>query len=167
MYFYFVADPEVLDLPLLKKPLHFYKDRSEAPQVLHDVDKLIKECDGFVIVSAEYNQSLPPALTNTIDHFPPASYRHRPAGVVLYSAGRFAGVRAGVIIRAFLSEIGTLHIPATFTIGQVQNAFSEDGVPADDRTKESATRMLNELDWYAHAISEYKEKHGLPEAPKQ
>ena len=80
--------------------------------------------------------------------------------------GRFAGVRAGVIIRAFLSEINTLHIPATFTIGQVNNAFSEDGVPTEDRTKDSATRMLNELDWYATAIGEYKDKHGTPEAPK-
>jgi len=81
--------------------------------------------------------------------------------------GRFAGVRAGVIIRAFLSEIGTLHIPATFSIGQVQNAFNEDGVPQEDRTKESAVRMLNELDWYSSAIREYKDQHGTPEAPKQ
>lgn len=156
----------MLDLPLLKKPLHFYQDRSQAPQVLHDVDKLIRECDGFIFVSAEYNQSLPPALTNTVDHFPPASFKHRPAGICTYSMGRFAGVRAGVIIRAFLSEINTLHIPATFTIGQVNNAFSEDGVPTEDRTKDSATRMLNELDWYATAIGEYKDKHGTPEAPK-
>ena len=156
----------MLDLPLIKKPLHFYKDRSEAPQVLHDVDKLIRECDGFVFVSAEYNLSLPPALTNTVDHFPPASFKHRPAGIVTYSAGRFAGVRAGVVIRSFLSEIGTLHIPATFAIAQVQNAFSEDGVPTEDRSKESATRMLNELDWYALAISGHKEKYGTPEVPK-
>ena len=30
----------------------------------------------FVIVTAEYNCSLPPALTNLLDYFPPASFRH-------------------------------------------------------------------------------------------
>ena len=31
----------------------------------------------FVIVTAEYNCSLPPALTNLFDYFPPASFRQR------------------------------------------------------------------------------------------
>ena len=43
------------------------------------------------IVTPEYNCSLPPALTNLLDHFPPASFRHKPATIAAYSMGPFGG----------------------------------------------------------------------------
>ena len=59
----------MLNFPLLKKPLHFYKDQSEAPQLLRDTGKIIEAADAYVVVTAEYNNCLPPALTNLLDHF--------------------------------------------------------------------------------------------------
>ena len=38
---------------------------------------IINHLSRFVIVTAEYNCSLPPALTNLFDYFPPASFRQR------------------------------------------------------------------------------------------
>ena len=43
------------------------------------------------IVTPEYNCSLPPALTNLLDHFPPASFRHKPATIAAYSMGPWGG----------------------------------------------------------------------------
>ena len=63
------------------------KDRSAAPAWLLEANQQIEQADGFVIVSSEYNCSLPPALSNMMDHFPPASYRHRPCSIVTYSMG--------------------------------------------------------------------------------
>lgn len=48
-----------------------------------------RESSGLVLVSAEYNATAPPALTNLLDHFPPASYRHKPCSIVTYSLGKF------------------------------------------------------------------------------
>lgn len=80
-------DPVEMDFPLLRMPLHFMKDRSAAPQWLVDANEEIKEADAFVVVTAEYNCGLPPALSNMMDHFPPSSYRHRPCSIVTYSMG--------------------------------------------------------------------------------
>ena len=49
---------------------------------------LFKEANGFVIVSPEYNATIPPALTNLLDYFPPAvCYRHKPVSIVTYCMG--------------------------------------------------------------------------------
>ena len=66
------VDPEEYDLPVVKKPLHFYSDPSQAPEKLHKLNKAIQDADAYVILLAEYNRSLPPALTNLMDHIPPA-----------------------------------------------------------------------------------------------
>ncbi len=80
-------DPATLPFEILKTPLHFYRNPAEAPKWLHDTNDLIKEADGFIFLSPEYNFTLSPALTNMVDHFPPSSFRHKPAGVVTYSMG--------------------------------------------------------------------------------
>ena len=47
---------------------------------MHDKKKELEEADSFIICSAEYNSALPPALTNMLDHYPPAAYKDRPVG---------------------------------------------------------------------------------------
>ncbi len=76
---------------MLKKPLNFYTDENEAPEWLRAANQKIVEADAFVVVSGEYNSSIPPALTNMLDHFPPASYSRRPALIVTYSPGQCIG----------------------------------------------------------------------------
>ena len=72
---------------------------------------LIKAADGFIIVSGEYNHSIPPALSNLLDHFL-EEYFWRPSAIVCYSAGPFGGVRAAMQLRAMLCELGTPSIPS-------------------------------------------------------
>ena len=81
------TDPLKMPFELLRQPLHFLPDQSAAPQWLRDANTAIQEADGFVVVTPEYNCGLPPALVNMLDHFPPASYRHRPAAIACYSLG--------------------------------------------------------------------------------
>ena len=44
------------------------QDKSQAPQWMVETHKVIEECEGFVVVTPEYNCSLPPALTNLLDN---------------------------------------------------------------------------------------------------
>ncbi len=79
-----------------------------------------RNADGIVLVSAEYNATLPPALTNLLDHFPPASYRHKPCSLVTYSMGNFGGCRAHVALLPFVNELGmvnrrNIHISLEFS----------------------------------------------------
>ena len=86
----------------------------------------IKAADAFIIVSGEYNHSIPPALSNLLDHFL-EEYFWRPSAIVCYSAGPFGGVRAAMQLRAMLCELGTPSIPSLLPVPQVQDAFDEDG----------------------------------------
>ena len=55
MWLFVFPDPATMDIPLLKQPLHFYRDRSEAPQILRDTNALIEQTDAFCVITAEYN----------------------------------------------------------------------------------------------------------------
>src|SRR5438105_6859510 len=124
-----LVDPLEYPLPLLDK---MYKEfpPGGAPPVLERLAQVIKPADAYLIVSAEYNHSIPPALSNLLDHFL-EEYFWRPSGIVCYSAGPFGGVRAAMQLRALLSELGMPSIPSILPIPHVQDAFEEDGTPRD------------------------------------
>lgn len=158
------VDPDDLDLPVLKKPYHFYRDQSKAPEVLKEANKRIVEADAIVIVTAEYNHSLPPALTNTMDHFPISSYKYTPSAIVCYSMGSFGGVRAAVQARTFLGELGSPNCHSILAIPTIQKTLSEDGQvgPEDTRLNKGADNLITELEWYATALATQKKNQGLP-----
>lgn len=70
------------------QPLHFRQDPSQVPGWMTSINEKIKTSDAMVVVTPEYNCGLPPALSSIMDQFPPASYRHKPCGIVSYSMGR-------------------------------------------------------------------------------
>src|SRR5262245_38205107 len=75
-----LVDPQELQLPLLNRMYKEYP-RGEAPEVLERLAGQIRAADGFVIVSGEYNHSIPPALSNLLDHFL-EEYFWRPSAIV-------------------------------------------------------------------------------------
>lgn len=154
-----LIDPMVYRLPLLDRMYKEYKGGAPAP--LEELAGLYRKADGFVIVSGEYNHSIPPALKNLLDHFL-EEYFWRPSAIVCYSAGIFGGVRAAMQLRATLSELGMPSIPSILPFGRVSSAFSEDGVLQDPSASAAATaRFLNELEWYARAFNAERAK-GTP-----
>jgi NAD(P)H-dependent FMN reductase len=79
-----------MNFPMVKQPVHFLgPERTGAPQILLDCERQIRETDAFVIVSAEYNNSIPGSLKNFLDAFPDGAYGCKPSGIVCYSMGKF------------------------------------------------------------------------------
>ena len=74
---------------VIRKPLHFYPDPTQAPDWLKEANEKIKNTDGFLIISPEYNCTIPPTLSNMMDHFPPKSYHYKPTAIVTYSPSKF------------------------------------------------------------------------------
>jgi NAD(P)H-dependent FMN reductase len=157
-HFVKLVDPLEYDIPLLKKMYKEYGE-GEAPENLQKLHDLFTKADAIVVVSAEYNHSIPPALSNLLDHFMPEFF-HKPSGIVTYSAGPFGGVRAGVHLRDLLGELGMSAIPSMFPISKIQD-FSNDGEPSEERYKERIKKFLDELEWYSYALKEARSK-GVP-----
>ncbi len=63
-----LIDPIEYPLPLLDKMYKEYK-AGEAPETLQKMAKLISPADTYIVVSGEYNHTIPPALANLLDHF--------------------------------------------------------------------------------------------------
>ncbi len=154
-----LIDPAEDRLPLLDKMYKEY-EKGQAPEPLERIAGRLKTADAFIIVSGEYNHSIPPALSNLLDHFL-EEYFWRPSAIVSYSAGPFGGVRAAMQLRAMLGELGTPSIPSILALPKVQDAFDDDGHPRDEAAVSRAARFLGELEWYANALREAR-KAGVP-----
>jgi NAD(P)H-dependent FMN reductase len=154
-----LIDPKEFQLPLLDKMYKEY-EKGKAPAVLEKLASILKEADGYVIVSAEYNHSIPPALSNLIDHFM-EEYFFKPSAIVGYSAGSFGGTRVAMQLRALLPEVGMSSIPSVFNISKVQDAFDDSGKDLTGENDKRVGKFLDEFEWYINALSEARKK-GLP-----
>lgn len=145
-----LVDPLEKRLPLLDRMYKEYP-AGQAPAVLEELAGLYRRADGFMIVTAEYNQSVPPALKNLLDHFL-EEYFWRPSAIVSYSAGRFGGVRAAVTLRTVLAELGMPSVPSILAIPTIGTALSGDGTPTEAWIEKAGARFLAEFEWYAEAL---------------
>ena len=154
-----VVDPVSVQLPLLDR-MHKEFEKRKAPAVLAELATLYRAADAFIVVSGEYNHSIPPALSNLLDHFL-EEYFFRPSAIVCYSAGGFGGVRAAMQLRAMLCELGMPSIPSLFPIPKIQAAIDESGGALDPSVDRRFARFVAELEWYADALREARQK-GVP-----
>lgn len=152
-------DPMEHKLPLLEKMYKEYSD-GQAPDYLEKIASMLKEADGFIIVTGEYNHSIPPALKNLLDHFQ-KEYFFKPSAIASYSAGRFGGVRAAVHVRAILGELGMPSISSMQSYPKVQSAFDDNNEPTEEYTEKSTNKFLDEFDWYVEALKNQR-TNGTP-----
>ena len=145
-----LVDPVEYPLPLLDRMYKEYP-QGQAPDVLERLAEIIRAADAYVIVSAEYNHSIPPALANLLDHFL-EEYFFKPSAIVCYSAGAYGGVRAAMQLRAMLAEMGMSSIPSLLPLPKAHELFDEDGRPTGDHPGSGATRFVAELEWYGEAL---------------
>ncbi|XP_002732582.1 quinone reductase-like [Saccoglossus kowalevskii] len=156
-------DPEVMSFPMLHKPVfHYGKDREGAPDWLVKAEQQVKDADAYVIVSGEYNHSIPPALSNMMDYFGGSSYSWKASGIVCYSPGIYGGMRSAMQLRAFLGELGCLSVSNIFGIPKVHEALNENGEPLNDHMEKGAQRLISQLDWNAHAMRNQRNNFGTP-----
>lgn len=146
-------------LPLLDKMYKEYK-KGEAPKTMEKIAGWLKESEGFVMVTGEYNHSIPPALKNLLDHFQ-TEYYFKPSAIVSYSAGMFSGVRAAVHLRSVVGELGMPAISSMLPVPKVQDNFNTEGETENEIIKKSASRFLDELEWYTEAFNNQRVK-GTP-----
>ena len=152
-------DPLKYKLPLLDKMYKEYEP-GKAPETMETLAKLLNESDGFLIVTGEYNHSIPPALKNLLDHFQ-KEYYFKPSAIASYSAGSFGGVRAAVHLRVILGELGMPAISSILPFPAIGKLFTSDLIPTNKIVEHSTRRFLDEFGWYAEAFKKQRET-GVP-----
>eukprot|EP01092_Planopodium_desertum_P003211 TRINITY_DN15590_c0_g1_i1.p1 TRINITY_DN15590_c0_g1~~TRINITY_DN15590_c0_g1_i1.p1 ORF type:complete len:226 (-),score=27.11 TRINITY_DN15590_c0_g1_i1:61-675(-) len=160
-----LVDPLEWDLPLLSKAYHHYREGETRPEKLENLYKILKDADAYLVVTGEYNHSVPPPLANLLDYFPGSVYSFKPSGICSYSAGPWGGQRAAVHLKVLLGELGCIPVSNIFAIGEIGKAFSdEEGTPTPefaDRLTRGATGLVKQIVWWANAARTQRAA-GLP-----
>ncbi len=152
-------DPLEYKLPLLDKMFKEFAP-GKAPEAMQIISDYFKDSDGFLVVTGEYNHSIPPALKNTLDHFQ-REYYFKPSAIASYSVGSFGGVRAAEHLRSVLGELGMPSISSILPFPLIGSLFGDDLTPKNERTESSTKRFIDEFVWYTEAFKKQRET-GLP-----
>jgi NAD(P)H-dependent FMN reductase len=150
-----LATVDLIDLneykfPVFDERLKFQKDPSAA---MLDFAGKIKLADGVIIVTPEYNGGYPASLKNVVDLLYDEWYR-KPVAISTVSNGIFGGSQVITSLQFTLWKIRAWTVPAMFPVPKVQDAFDENGNPADKTaTDKRAAVFINELLWCMEAKS--------------
>ena len=156
---------EIETLDLRDWPLPFFQETIATvgdfsnptysdPLVKRWNDKL-GEADGYIIVTPEYNHSIPAVLKNAIDTvFFSFRFRQKPVGFVAYSLGYTAGARAVEHLCQIMVETEAVPVRTPTPIPFIGSAFDKDGNPTNNAVNASLTVMLNDLAWLGKALKD-------------
>jgi NAD(P)H-dependent FMN reductase len=158
-----LIDAKAINLPMLDR---MYKEhpRGEAPEPLERLAGKIRDADGFVFVTGEYNWGVQPGLKNLTDHFL-EEWFWRPAAIVSYSAGRLSGARAASAWHGTLSEMGMVVVSSTIAVGPIGQTLSADGEPIGDGGQalgRAFPRFADDLTWWVEAAKAQRQRKPPP-----
>jgi NAD(P)H-dependent FMN reductase len=156
-------DAKKVGLPMLDRMYKEYP-KGAAPAALEKLADQIREADGFVFITGEYNWGVQPGLKNLTDHFL-EEWFWRPAAIVSYSAGRLSGARAATAWHGTLSEMGIVVISSTIGVGPIAETLSADGKPIGEGGKaleRTFPRFADDLMWWVEAAKEQRARKKPP-----
>ena len=145
----------------MKAPTFFQSDDdlSEATKAMRET---IKSADSIIVVSAEYNHSIPPALSSMMGHFGGSCYSCKPSAIVTYSVAPLGGSRAQIALQPMLHELGCLPVSKMVAIPTASETLKEDGTFTDpeNRLSSQLPGMLDQLEWMANAMKNHRDANG-------
>ena len=155
-------DAEVLDLR--DYPLPFFeeamppglaKDGYTNPAIVRWRDK-IREADGFVVCTPEYNHGYPAVLKNALDH---VYYAWSRKAVAFVSWGGAGGTRGVEQLRLVAVELDM--VPTRFAVHIANPWLVKDVADIDtEQNRQSAAALLDHLVWWARALKTARETQG-------
>ena len=130
-----------------------FNDPTYSQPLVKAWNEKIKSADAFIIVTAEYNHSIPGGLKNALDTvWLSFGFRNKPVAFVGYSMGITGGARAIEHLAHVFVETESVPVRNSVIIPQVQAAFDENGQPVNPITDVAADIMLDDLAWWAAAM---------------
>jgi NAD(P)H-dependent FMN reductase len=158
-----LIDAKAIGLPMLDRMYKEYP-KGQAPERLEKLAGQIRNADGFVFVTGEYNWGIQPGLKNLTDHFL-EEWFWRPAAIASYSAGRLSGARSATAWLGTLSEMGMVVVSSSIAVGPIAQTLSEDGKPTGEAGKTLThvfPRFADDLTWWIEAAKAQRAKKKPP-----
>lgn len=142
-----IADLAEVALPIFDEPAH---PRLGVYQHEHTKrwSGIVDAADAFVVVTPEYNYTMPPALLNAADYLH-REWKYKPMGFVGY--GGAGAARAIQTEKLLFVGLGVMPIPPAVNL---MGVYAPLAAPfgADERQEQAAKAMLDELHVWASAL---------------
>jgi NAD(P)H-dependent FMN reductase len=148
---------EVVAIDLADYPMPIYDADLEAehglPEEVRRLQGVLRDLDGLMVSSPEYNGSITPLLKNAIDwtsrRVPgergPQPLRGKTAALMSASPGALGGVRGLAHLHAVLDGLGMLVIPGRVSLAGAGRAFDERGALVDEAVERRLTVLIERL----------------------
>jgi chromate reductase len=125
-------------------------DEQDPPTKVVELKRRIREADAILIVTPEYNYSVPGVLKNAIDWasrpYGDSAWNGKPAAIMGASVGTFGTARAQYHLRQIFVFLNmyTLNQPEVM-IGNASERFDAEGNLTHDVTREFIRQLLQNL----------------------
>ena len=141
------AGAQVTLIELRDYPLPVYDGDIEAtgmPPQMRQLQQLMREHDGLLISTPEYNGSMPALVKNILDwisrpmedgRMGTALFQDKVAGIVSASPGALGGLRSLLVLRDALAKLGLVVVPQQVAVGQVADKLVATGQLKDDKQR--------------------------------
>lgn len=146
-----MADAAGLDarkVDLADYALPLYHGDLELPDNATRLAAELERHDAVVVVSPEYNGSLPPLLKNSIDWMSTVGANPFTApvyGIASCTPGPMSGIMCMRQIAYVLTRLGAEVVPTQVGVGLAASAFEDAGALVEGRSRDLAATMLESL----------------------
>lgn len=130
-------------------------EEKNPPAIVVELKKQIRSADALLIVTPEYNYSVPGVLKNAIDWasrpYGDSAWSGKPAAIMGASIGSIGTARAQYHLRQIFVFLNVFPInQPEVMIGNASQRFDANGNLTDDETRGFIRKLLQELvDWTA------------------
>jgi NAD(P)H-dependent FMN reductase len=164
---------EVLDLrdwPLPMFNEHFGSlgdpaDPTYSDPLVKRWNNKVKEADAYLVVTPEYNHSVPGVLKNAFDNvWFSFAMRNKPLAAVGYSGGIGGAIRAIEHLAHIAIEADMHPLRSSVVIPFLQSAFDDNGRPTSATTETALQIALDDLAWWSKALERARAEGELPPA---
>ncbi len=137
-----ILDLKEYNFPLFNERLKFQDN--PLPEVIEFAGK-IRDANGILIVTPEYNGGYPASLKNVIDLLY-EEWHNKPVAISTVSDGSFGGSQVITSLQFTMWKMKVRTVTAMFPVPRVMDAFDENGVPSDKETTDRrAANFINGL----------------------
>ncbi|EAS48817.1 MAG: NADPH-dependent FMN reductase [Aurantimonas coralicida] len=153
-----LSDAVVTRLDLADYPLPLYDGDHEQDNGIPENAVLLAHRiavqDGLLLVSPEYNHSIPAVLKNAIDWAsrvrkvqgrPVQPFKGLVVGLASASPGRFGGARGLEALRLVMRALGAEVLTQQCSVADAANGFDENGRLSDDIARTSLESLVDKL----------------------
>jgi len=130
------------ELPVMTERLKDMK--GTPPENVMRISGLLKNADGIVFITPEYNNSYSGALKNAVDYFT-FEWAKKPIGCVCASAGKMGGVNASNLLQLLILAIQAHPMPYKLLVPELEKSIDMEGKALNETMQKNIDKFVNEF----------------------